>query len=295
MFVFNSWMFVSIAPQVTLPRMTAGETCTVAQALKTSHDAQPRGVVPQPVTRCLHRLTAACDTLGQGGNRQLRRAQAKAEQKSRGARRRVDYNTCQRAWTALFDQVGVWRTTGAVRRLTPDQQAALDHVLPVKGPDFDLRSRNRALWNTGSALLGHMTSNGLDDVFVTLGGAEVLAHVRRTHDDLGAALGVSSPMAAPVSQGPTVAAPLAVVQERLREYVVKVYALLDAEVEGSDAIVGALLAPLFDVAESRAQKSAATKRAKKTATKTAAPTTVVTSSSTPANDVTPAQRPTGTG
>lgn len=308
MFGFSSWMSRSIAPTVKLPKMTAGETCTVVVALKTSHDAQPSGTVTEPVTRCMVRLTEASESLGQGGNRQLRRAQARAERKSRGSRRRADYNAYQRAWNALLRQKGVWKETRALQKLPATRRAALEHALPAEGLAFDLRSRNRALWNAGDALLKDMKKSGAEDAIVTLGGADVLAHLRHTHDELGAALGVSSPMAAPVSEVPTVTAPLAVVQELLREYVLKVYALLDPADAGSGARVGALLAPLFDMSASRAPKGSATKRAKSAtkhtksatkntepATKNAEPVAVVTHSPTPANDVTPAQRPTGTG
>ena len=301
MFEFSSWMSRSIAPTVKLPKMTAGETCTVVQSLKTSHDAQPSGAVTKPVTQCMDRLTQAGDSLKQGGNRQLRRARARAERKSRGTQRRADYNAYQRSWSALLAQKSVWSETGALQKLTDHRRDALEHALPAGGLDFDLRSRNRALWDAGDALLKEMKKSGAEDAIVTLGGADVLAHLQHTHDDLGAALGVLSPMAAPVSVVPTITAPLAVVHELLREYVLKVYALLNPADEGSGALVGALLAPLLDMSASRAPKSTATKRAKpatkraKPATKRTEPAVVVTNSPTPANDVTPAQRPTGTG
>lgn len=292
MIVFNPWMSHSIAPQVTLPKMTAGETYTVVQALKTSHDALPQEAVTKPVTRCMNRLHAASVPLGPGGNRAIRRARSRAGRSAEGAGRRERYYACQRAWSALLQQLGVWRETRAVARLSDSQQSALDRLLPAGGLDFDRRDRGRVLWSAGASLLTELQSSGAEEAIVKLGGADVLAHVKRAQNELGASLGVSAPMAAPVAQGPGVAAPLAVVNELLRAYVLKVYALLDPEVEGSDAVVGALLAPLFDVAASRTR---ATVKNTETEEEPSTPEAVVAPSPAPANDVTPAQRPTGTG
>ncbi len=285
MSVFNSWMSSSIAPQVALPKMTAGETYTVVQALKTSHDAQSREAITRPLTRSMNRLVAASVALGPGGTRRRRRERSRAD-------RRECHYACQRAWSALLQQVSVWRETRAVARLSDTQRSELDRILPAEGFDFDLRDRGRILWSAGAEVLGKMKSSGLEDGIVKLGGTDVLDHVKRAHEELGATLGVSAPMAAPVAQGPGVAAPLAIVNDILRDYVLKVYALLDPEDAGSDAVVGALLAPLFDVTTSR---NRAVAKGAEPAEERAAPEKVVTPSPAPANDVTPAQRPTGTG
>lgn len=136
-----------------------------------------------------------------------------------------------------------------------------------------------------------MTSEGVNATLTALGGADVLAHLQRTHDELGPSLGVSAPMSVPAPGGPVVASELESVQAFLREYVLKVFAMVNPEIAGSEAVAAALLAPLVEAAAaaSRARKAARPRGRRPRRSRRSR------RCEKPANDVTPAVRPTGTG
>lgn len=306
----------SIAPDVVLPRMTAPETAGMILALSTAYHAMerahsptiappseappavsesfppPAGVptIAPALADCAARLERAGREVSAACELGRRNAVSVTAGKASREERRVRFDACRRAWSALNAQVSVWRETHALDALTPAQRAAFDRVLPA-GAAMDLRRRGLAVWSAGSAALASMQSEGLVAVFASLGGASVLSHLQRAHADFGAALGVSRPLSSAASprraNGAAIAAAYASAQAVLREYVLKVYASVSAAAPATERLATALLAPLLEEAA----------RARPAAKPAAGPpvtprkTTVATSA---ANDVAPTLRPTGT-
>lgn len=304
-----------ISPVVTLPRMDAAEAITLVLSLKTAlHHAQTaqekpaeeptspaktrRGgaepasapvVIPGNVASCMTRLDACCATLTLARSHGVT---TKVDVRSRSAARQSVVGRYKKAWTAVRSQVAVWRETGAVGRLTPAQRDALDVVFPADGDARNLKSATRRVWADGRDTLAEIKSRGVDAAFSALGGDDALAHVRALHTQLGAELGVTARAKPSVASGGAVADALGAIRTTLREYVIKVHAMIDPAVPASAAAVGALLSPIDEVFK----RSRATV-AKSTATKAPAKPPVVDPNAKPSNTDAqhPPLRPTGTG
>lgn len=302
----------SIAPDVALPRMTAPETAGLIQALGTAHEAMVRAhsptlappsnappsaggsfppssevpSVPWAVSECAARLERAGREVAAACEAERRDAVTATAGKASRDARRLRFEAYRRAWTALNAQVSVWRETRALDALADPQRAAFDRVLPA-GASIDLRRRGLAVWSAGDAALASLRAEGLVAVCAALGGSVVLAHLQRAHDDFGASLGVSRPLAAAPRRSNAVAAAYTRALTVLREYVLKVYASVTPTAPVSERLAVTLLAPLLEAA-------ARAKPAAKPAA--AAPVTPrkATVARDAANDVVATLRPTGT-
>ncbi len=304
----------SIVPVISLPRMSAAETTAMILALKTAYDAQKAAQAPseeraaptraerrhprkppvtanvsigQGVSGCMTRLCVAGNALSGACAAGLDADESEAADRANRAERRAHANQYKRAWSALVAQLGVWRETGSLMSLPAASRASFERVLPAD-LKVNLLGRARALWTAGDHRLARMSAEGVDESVAALGGADVLSHLRRAHQQLGASLGVSKPVAAPRTPAREVFASLVAAQTVMREYVLKVFAMIDPEVQGSDAAAAALLAPLLDAARAGVSKPA------RPAKKPAAPAQTPVAHA-PANDTAPAARPTGTG
>lgn len=300
----------SIAPVVTLPRMGAAETVTMILALMTAlharigahgHNVKPlkagkdatpaQPAVSAEVTSTAKRLEHACTQLSASCAKSTSNTAARSSALGNRAQRRARFHSCKRAWSAVYSLMNVWRETRALDALTSAQREALERVLP-EGTSIDLRGRGRAVWGLGAAKLAEFDAAKLGDVFEALGGGRVMAHLRSEHDAFGATFGVSVPITS--TQSPDTLAVLATALDAVRRYVLAVYTMIDPDVPATAELAEALLAPLLDAA---AQPRKTVTRAKTAKTKQpVTPVTPVTPvAPTPANDVAPAQRATGTG
>lgn len=301
----------SIAPVVTLPRMGAAETVTMILALMTAlhartgahgHNVKPlkagkdaapaQPAVPTAVTSAAARLDHAEKQLSASCAQSVLCSSAKVSATANRAQRRARFNACQRAWSAVNAQLQAWSTAKVFDTLSPAQRAAVERVFP-DGASIELKGRGRSLWGLGAAKLAQFDAAGLGAVFEALGGAHVMNHLRSEHNALGAAFGVSTPLAAgnAAKSAPDTLAVLTTALDAMRRYVLAVYAMIDPDVPATAELAEALLAPLLDAAAQPRKTVTRAKTAK--AQQPATPVTPVTH--TPANDVAPAQRATGTG
>lgn len=302
----------SIAPVVTLPRMGAAETVTMILALMTAlharigahgHNVKPlkagkdatpvQPAVPATVTSAATRLGHAEKQLSASCAQRVMCSSAKMSATTNRAQRRARFNACQRAWSAVNAQLQAWSTAKVFDTLSPAQRAAVERVFP-DGASIELKGRGRALWGLGAAKLAQFDAAGLGAVFEALGGAHVMNHLRSEHNALGAVLGVSAPLGKTATSAPDTLAVLATALDAMRGYVLAVYGTVDPDVPATAELAEALLAPLLDAAAQprKTVTRAKTAKAKQPATPVAPVAPVAHA---PANDVAPAQRPTGTG
>ncbi len=304
--VHEAMVMIPLTPSIALPRVDTASLVALAVALETElriakatqarsseavaanargrRKGEPEGesAVPVPiaagVTSCMKRLGVACTQLSRA-----RRAASRSEGRPQRAVRKGLLGRYRKAWSMLASQVEVWRGAGALASLTEAQRASLDRVV---GEIPDLRTNARAAWTLGRDALEHIRSEGVDAVVAALGGAAVLAHVERVHGEMGAAFGVTASTAVDASGG-AVADAMASVQSLMREYVLKVHAMVDPEVPGSDELAAQLLAPFVDVRSAARPAPGAKAKAPVTPADPARP------DAQPAAPAAPALRPTG--
>ncbi len=302
-------------PKVLVPKMTAAEAVALVGALQGAHRTQQSAeeaaptdskrakrvvCVPGNVTGCMKRLGGAGETLASARQRGVKRAQTEAQAKANRAQRREALQAYKQAWSSACSQVGVWRGTGRLAKLPESSREPLERIFP-RGMTGLANGRALAVHTLGAERLDAMKSEGVVATFHELGGAEVLAHLQQAHQKFSTSLGVSptSPKSATATapEAPEVAPALARVRKLLGEYALKVCAMVDPEEPGSETVAYALLEPLHDAVVKSARRSAKSKPARKAPAKPAAkpaeaPAVVV--QQPPANDTTPALRPTGT-
>ena len=242
--------------QSPLPKMTSATLVSVMLALETelSHalrdqrqasqtaaDAASRRTraaqvttapvpVGEPVVDCARRLTAARVTL-EGALAQPPRA-------SSNPARRAQVSRHATAWRSLRAWLTAWCDNDGLDAALRAQVVAAREMLfarPV-GLRFLVGTEFHA-WGGGREVLSRVEREDLAAVFERLGGAPMLAQVVAAHTALGEALHVTRPandVAAAPSEGvrATRDAALAV----LREYVVKVGALVTGDVPGSTTL-----------------------------------------------------------
>jgi hypothetical protein len=268
-------MSLVFAPVISFPQMSAPTLvavgCSLRTALAAARIAQARASadavanrssfdrdeptfqpvhavpveIPSGVLSCMRRLDEACATLV------LRRREKAARNEktpARSARRGIS-GRYHKAWNTLGDQFGVWRKAGVLGALPAASRAAITYVFGATVAMPELRGSVRAQWTVGGETLDRMRVVGVDAIILSLGGGSVLANLQRMHDEVGAAFGMTAAVAGTTAVGDgTVGGSMANVRAVLREYVLKVHAMVDPEVPGSEALAATLLAPLVDLA-----------------------------------------------
>jgi hypothetical protein len=297
-------------PKVVVPKMTAAEAVALVGALQSAHRAQQGAgaCVPDNVTGCMKRLGSAGEALVASRQRGAKRDQNEAQAQANRAQRRQVFRSYKQAWSSTYAQVGVWRGTGRLAKLPETSREPLEQLFPA-GVTALAHGRALAVHTVGAERLGAMQSEGVVATFRELGGADVLAHLQRVHQDFSDSLGVSAAsaksVAATAPESPEVAPALAQVRKLLGEYALKVCAMIDPEAPGLETVAYTLLEPLHDAIRKSSRRSAQNKSARKAPAKPVtkpaakpaakpaeAPAVVV--QQPPANDTTPALRPTGT-
>ncbi len=296
---------------MAIPLMTAAALLALARSLQTSlttaqaaqvsaseaqaantrgrrrNDAEPEAAVPVSIPgnipSCMKRLDGACATLS------LARRSAASEGAGRAPSsvRQSVTGRYRKAWSAVTGQLSVWNKAGVISELPEASRASLTRVFGEELRAPDLSGTAAAAWVKGADTLDHVKSEGVEALFSSLGGARVLANLTRTHAEIGASLGITVAVSSSTPASISVRDALAAARSVMSEYVIKVHAMIDPEVPGSEAVASSLLAPFGELS----------KRARpvKKATKTAPVTPPVTRREVadPANDAAPL-RPTGT-
>ncbi len=259
-----------MTPTMTIPQVSAPTLLALCQALHTAlHAAQaaqvqtseaqaantrgrrrqenePVTAVPVPiaggVTSCMRRLDGACATLAQA----RRDGASRSEGRPRRVVRQRLPGRYRKAWGAVVGLLAVWRKAGVLDELPEASRHALERVF---GADFaapSMRGGAGAAWVRGGELMARMKADGVDALITSLGGGRVLANLGTVHAEVGAAFGMTA--AVPVaSAGASAGDAASAVRSLVREYALKVSAMVDPEVPGSDALAATLLAPLDEL------------------------------------------------
>jgi hypothetical protein len=299
---------IAISPSVALPRVDSGVLVALVHSLATSfhaaqaahHEAAPSGrrktpsteaaapsvVISECVSECMTRLRAANTRL-----EEVRRAADPGVPRGPSrVQRRSLVGRYRRAWNVLRRQLLVWRDNGAIAKLAPSTRDAFERVFGKAWGSPDLRGGAMTLWIAGNDALDKMKTEGVIPVITEMGGASVLAAVRASHDELGAAFGVTQEIPANDTAAGLSDA-VADVQTVLREYVIKVHAMQTPSVAASTPFVARLLAPFEAVIES---SRAVAKSAKAKAEKVKAEKAEKDKKATPVAPVAPVVTRTGT-
>ncbi len=270
------------AAQVSASESQAANTRGRRRADAETEAAVPVSI-PGNIPSCMKRLDGACATLS------LARRSAASQDAGRAPTsvRQGVAGRYRKAWSAVAEQLSVWSKAGVISELPEASRASLVRVFGEALSAPDLSGTAAAAWIKGAETLDRVKSEGVDALFSSLGGGRVLANLTRVHAEVGAVLGITvagspSPVSTRVSDA------IAAVRSVMGEYVIKVQAMIDPEVPGSESAASSLLAPLVELS-SRARPA-------KKATKATPVTPPVTQRevATPANNAAPL-RPTGTG
>jgi hypothetical protein len=232
----------------------------------------------------MKRVDSACATLAHARRQDASRADAKPRL---AVRKRLP-GKYRQAWGLVGEQLRVWRKAGSLAALPEASQRALERVFGVDLTVPRMTGGASAAWTLGGETLDRMKAEEVDALIASLGGAAVLANLKKVHADVGAAFGMTVAVSSSPASGGVSDAHLAA-RAVLREYVLKVQAMVDPEVPGSDALAAELLAPLL--AQSKAAKAAKPAQVKTTQAKPPVTQHTVTDAS---KDAAPL-RPTGTG
>jgi hypothetical protein len=279
------------AAQVRASRASAANT-----ARPRRKDEDPPAVpvaIPSGVSACVRRMGDLCESLE-------RACEDTGAAAGRRALRRIARRYALR-WQALRAFVGVFAGLDASEGFDPSAlRALIEKVFGAKRSLAFLKGTDRAVWTAGRQLLARLESSGLGERVSALGGGLVLAQLKAEHAAYGAALGVTQ--ARPVSVPRNVAGLVAQARAVLGDYVLKVTAMVDAEVAGSAELAAMLLAPIEEVARGQraSSRSAARKAAPSTPVANPAPATPPVAApampvAAPAAPTTDVLRPTGTG
>lgn len=240
--------------------------------------------IPGNIPSCMKRLDGVCATLavarrgttGQAANRPV----SSVRQRLPGRYRK--------AWNTVTGQLHVWRKAGVIDELPEASRASLVSVFGESLSAPELSGSAAAAWIKGSDTLDRIKAAGVDALFTSLGGGRVLANLTRVHAEVGATFGVT--VATPSTSVISVRDAIAAVRSVLGEYVIKVQAMIDPDVPGSEAVASSLLAPLVELSKS----ARPVKKAKVTKTAPVKPP-VTQREGTDTEHVAAPQRPTGTG
>ncbi len=305
-------------PTVALPRMSTATLLAMCQSLRTalwatqSTQAQnsaalaantpashARGALSEPtvpvaipgtVTECMDRLDTTCrhlaDTRPEGAT------VSSPNRSSRRARRKGLPGRYRKAWIGLEKQIHLWRDSGLLAKLPSASREVLTRVFGANLKVSRAQTDGRALWTLGSKTLAEKDFAAVEAIFHANGAEDLVTHLRSLHEELGVAFGMTAAVSVPAPPV-TTSEIVAEVQSVMREYVLKVHAMVSPVVPGSEALAAKLLAPLADLVQSKGSKPAkAAKATKQAPTKGEEDT----KTDTAVKDATAeALRPTGTG
>jgi hypothetical protein len=230
---------------IRLPRLTAAETSVLATALLTVAEAQAadqkKGILPGQLELVRQRLIKSNAALTAAQTPQKPAADPKAQVNAHGA---VD-----NAWNALHDWLSGWA------HLPGDQQNAANQLWELlfsKGTAF-MKAAYKIEYQESDVRLNALTAD--DETLIgSLGGTPFLDHLREAHAAYGAALGITEVAEAPAKT--TVKTELDACQAAIRDYLAKVIAYADPDLEGSEDLSAALCEP-FDTWQTARRKKAA--------------------------------------
>jgi len=216
---------------VTLPVLKATEAHTLGTTLLTLADAVE---VPANAQPSLGRFRGAVNALGAA-------LAAVAPRQGYGPEVVVADNTVDGCWSGQYHWLDGWRRLpGGPESAQAD--AVIQDLYPT-GLDFTQMSY-RDQWAESELRIKRLFAKGHDQTVLALGGERFLTRLQAAHAAYGEALGVTAAGEFPEVNEANRREPLLAFLSALRGYVLKVAAHADPDVEGSEALVARLLAPL---------------------------------------------------
>ncbi len=231
---------------ISLPRLGATEAAVLMKQLITgaeAKDTELKGKLPASIRRTLGRLAVAHTALDEATLPQVDETDTEAKRK---ADRVVD-----RAWSATFRWLGGWCKLPASRNPHLAESLALFQLAFPDALSFT-KLKYRIQWKESQARLDAIKRDGHDKTFKQLGGEVFLQHLRETQEAYGKALHITAPLPDQPSS-PEVRPLLDAGLVALRDFVMKVGAHADPDVEGSEALSEALLRPLSEWVTQRSE------------------------------------------
>jgi hypothetical protein len=226
---------------IALPRLTAVEAFVLATELLTAADAQTKALkgknLPAAIDRSRKRLATAHAALDVATRPQRGAADTQGKRK---ADRRID-----NAWSATFDWLGGWGKLP--EECNPDRADALalfELVFPGASLSFT-KLPYKVEWGESQVRVNAILDGKHDKTFKRLGGEAFWAHIQQTHQEYGAALGITQVKETDPA-APDVRTVFLATLDALRDYANRVAAHADPDVPGSDALSEALLRPLVE-------------------------------------------------
>lgn len=221
---------------VQLPKVNANGGLALGKEMLTTADAQKP--LPERIAKSVKKLRTSYEALrvaAQG--RHLDPATPDSEA-ARLADRDVDAG-----WSGGYDWARGWaKLPGASNA---EKVAAARQILAelyADGLQFT-QIAFKLEWAESQTRIDYIHEKGLDAKFALLGGQDILATIRTTHDAYGKALGLTKAKAA-APTAPSLREPLEAFLAVLRSYVVRVSDHVEEGDEKSEALAQALLKPL---------------------------------------------------
>jgi len=227
---------------IRLPKLNAAETSVLATALLTAAETEAaktkKGTLPPTLEPARQRLIASTAALNTAQTPQKPATDPNAQKSAHAA---VD-----NAWNALHGWLTGWTLLPGDNQ---DAATQLWDLLFAKGTAF-LKAASKIEYQESEVRLRAISAD--DEALIdSLGGTPLLAHLREVHAAYGAALGITEVAEAPLKT--TVKGELAACQADIRNYLAKVIAYADPDVEGSEDLSAALCEP-FDTWQTARKK-----------------------------------------
>jgi hypothetical protein len=229
-----------------VPILSAPEAHTLGTSLLTAAATEAaktkKNVLPASIEPSRQRLSTSLDALDI--------AQTPAEAATDPQAQKHADDVVDNAWGAFNDWLLGWTRVPAENQ---DAATKLYDMLFTEGLAF-LKAKYKTEYAESDARLRALTPDH-EALIETLGGTPILQHLRDAHAAYGVALGVTEVQPTPTKT--TIRAELDAVRAALRDYVAKVVAYEDPDIEGSAELVAALLAPLLAWHATKKHKAAA--------------------------------------
>jgi len=221
---------------ITLPTVSASDQVVLVTRLGTAYHnqraslAQQGEALPSGVVKAMTRLETAGGDLA--NELQPTGTDSKAAVSADSA---VDD-----AWGALRDWLTGWTRLPAARVPNAEHLAALYRVLFGDGGLSFLTLSYENEWQQSQARIDAMAQERYRGLIAVLGGVPFMETLLEAQTAYGQVLGITSSSAAAAA----VREKMLAAQEALRDYVLKVRALVEPDDDATEALAGALLEPL---------------------------------------------------
>jgi hypothetical protein len=220
---------------ITLPRLTAVDTLTLAQALLTEAETMSSRLPPY-VSRACSRLFAQRQAL-----EKVLMERDKAAPVDSGQTRQAD-NQLDRAWSCFYDWLGSWCALADEEHDNRASARALYDRVFAQRLSF-LKLSYNSEWAESEARIKIIEQDNHQEIIKSLGGLPFYQHLKQSHLTYGRALNITSTAPTPSSSA-DLRATCDMIQATLRDYVAKVAAMVEPEDSASQTMAEQLLRPL---------------------------------------------------